>query len=196
MTMVDFYFGPGSRYSYLAATQLPRVARETGAAFRWRAVLSSDLVGATGGVHRSPQDPVWRTTDILRWARHYDLPFHDVEGEVDWRRWALACVAAQLLDAGERFAAALYRRAYGEGRAPRDDAALADIAESVALEASAFRALMDGAACAETYASNLRTALEAGAFGVPTFVTPDGAVFWGQDRLPLLIGHLTRPWTP
>lgn len=40
------------------------------------------------------------------------------------------------------------------------------------------------------YAANLAAALAAGAFGVPTFVAPDGAVFWGKDRLPLLIHHL------
>ena len=36
----------------------------------------------------------------------------------------------------------------------------------------------------------LAGARAAGAFGVPTFVTPDGALFFGQDRLPLLRAHL------
>jgi 2-hydroxychromene-2-carboxylate isomerase len=43
MAQVDFWFGPGSRYSYLAATQLDAIALETGAIFRWRAVMSGDL---------------------------------------------------------------------------------------------------------------------------------------------------------
>jgi 2-hydroxychromene-2-carboxylate isomerase len=52
---VPFYFGPGSRYSYLAATQLDRVAAETGARFVWRGLFSGDLIARTGGTPRSPQ---------------------------------------------------------------------------------------------------------------------------------------------
>jgi 2-hydroxychromene-2-carboxylate isomerase len=33
---------------------------------------------------------------------------------------------------------------------------------------------------------NIEKALAAGAFGVPTFVTDVGEVFFGQDRLPVL----------
>ena len=33
---------------------------------------------------------------------------------------------------------------------------------------------------------NIERALAAGAFGVPTFVTDAGEVFFGQDRLPVL----------
>ena len=39
---------------------------------------------------------------------------------------------------------------------------------------------------------NLDATLAAGAFGVPSFVVEDGELFWGQDRLPLLVHHLKR----
>lgn len=187
---VDFYFGPGSRYSYLAATQLPRIAHQTGAVFRWRAVLSGDLVARTGGIHRSPQDPGYRTTDVERWARHYGVPFRDVAEPIDWRRWALACAAAQSLGSAEAFALALYRRAYGEGSPPLDDDALALIAAGAGLDRGAFTEALSGPSAAATYAANLDAALAAGAFGVPSFVTADSSLFWGQDRLPLLVDHL------
>jgi 2-hydroxychromene-2-carboxylate isomerase len=45
---VTFYFGPGSRYSYLASTQLPRISEETGARFIWRAVYSPELIASAG----------------------------------------------------------------------------------------------------------------------------------------------------
>ena len=45
MATVDFIYGLGSRYSYLAATQLARIERETGATFRWRPLSSSRLIG-------------------------------------------------------------------------------------------------------------------------------------------------------
>jgi 2-hydroxychromene-2-carboxylate isomerase len=37
---------------------------------------------------------------------------------------------------------------------------------------------------------NIEAALEASAFGVPTFITDTGELFFGQDRLPLLRHHL------
>jgi 2-hydroxychromene-2-carboxylate isomerase len=40
---VDFYYGLGSRYSYLASTQIARLERDTGARVRWRPLYSGDL---------------------------------------------------------------------------------------------------------------------------------------------------------
>src|SRR5258708_36045093 len=109
---VDFYFGPGSRYSYLAATQLLRIAAETSATFRWRPVLSADLVARTGGKHRSPQETEYRRKDIERWARYYGVPFAVSSEQIDWRSLALACVAADYFGVAERFARALYDSLY------------------------------------------------------------------------------------
>jgi 2-hydroxychromene-2-carboxylate isomerase len=187
---VDFFFGPGSRYSYLAALQLGRVSAESGAHFDWVPVLSSDLVARTGGVHRSPQDPAYRTTDVERWARHYRAPFHDIDVEVDWRAWAIACTAAQTLGRTEPFALELYRRAYGQGRPPLSSDDLSSVAVAAGLDLAGFRAAYASTRTAEMYQDNVEAALAAGAFGVPTFVTEDGALFWGQDRLPILIDHL------
>jgi hypothetical protein len=40
------------------------------------------------------------------------------------------------------------------------------------------------------HTQNIEKALAASAFGVPTFVTDAGEVFFGQDRLPVLRHHL------
>jgi 2-hydroxychromene-2-carboxylate isomerase len=187
---VDFYFGPGSRYSYLAALQVGRISAETGALFRWVPVLSGDLLARTGGVHRSPQDPTYRTIDVERWARHYDVPFHDIVVEVDWARWAIACTAAQRLGRAEPFALALYQRAYGQGHPPLNSDDLGSVALAADLDVAAFRSACASGQTIAAYQDNLDAALAAGAFGVPTFVAESGELFWGQDRLPLLVDHL------
>ena len=45
---IDFFYGLGSRYSYLASTQLERLAAETGCRVRWRPLFSGDLFAARG----------------------------------------------------------------------------------------------------------------------------------------------------
>jgi 2-hydroxychromene-2-carboxylate isomerase len=46
--VVEFYFGLGSRYSYLASTQIAALSAETGAAFEWLPLDSRRLIGARG----------------------------------------------------------------------------------------------------------------------------------------------------
>ena len=38
MTAVDFYLGLGSRYSYLAASQVDRIAAQHGCRFVWKPI--------------------------------------------------------------------------------------------------------------------------------------------------------------
>ena len=62
-----------------------------------------------------------------------------------------------------------------------------------ALEAAGFDpALADKGlfTAADAYTRNLEEAIAAGVFGAPSWVTPDGALFWGQDRLDDLDAHL------
>jgi 2-hydroxychromene-2-carboxylate isomerase len=80
LATVQFFFGIGSRCSYLAATQLQRLAAETGAHFIWRAVYSPDLIAKAGpdpfaaAVRRGQYSPTYRTQDATRWARYYGVP--------------------------------------------------------------------------------------------------------------------------
>ncbi len=46
---IDFYYGLGSRYAYLASTQLKRIAGETGCRFAWHPVARGALMRLRGG---------------------------------------------------------------------------------------------------------------------------------------------------
>jgi 2-hydroxychromene-2-carboxylate isomerase len=203
MRTVRFFFGIGSRYSYLAATQVPQLARETGARFDWRAVNSAELIGGAGPDpfraenRRGQYDGAYRTRDATRWARYYGVPYGEPPwAEIDWRAMALAAVAADMMGSGEAFAARLFQACFVEARAPRDTPALVELARSVGLAAPAFRDALASPATAERHRENLEAARAAGAFGVPSFVLDDGQLFWGQDRLPLLRQELLSPRAP
>lgn len=194
--IVDFYYGIGSRYSYLAATRIAALERDTGATVRWRPLYSGLLMRRRGmdpfrGPPPSGQyEPAYRTRDVTRWARLYGVPFHDPDWEAqDWQRLALAAVAADRLGRVADFTLRLYDTVFGAGRAPRGDADLAAIAAASGLDDAAFLRALDGPETASRHERTIAEALAAGVFGVPSFVI-DGALFWGNDRLVLLRAHL------
>jgi 2-hydroxychromene-2-carboxylate isomerase len=188
--LVDFYFGPGSRFAYLASTQLDAISARTSARFRWCPVYSADLMKAAGyapfeGAHASGQyTPEYRDTDVLRWAALYGVPFHNASLTADRaRRYAQAFVAAG--DHVEPFARAFYKRLFAEGAPAPDDAGLV----ALAARAGLTHLDIDALGVTERAAHIIAEAITAGVFGVPSFVI-DGEVFWGNDRLVLLEHHL------
>ena len=192
MRTVQFFFGIGSRYSYLAATQVPSLARETAARFEWRAIHSPELIASAGPDpfraenRRGQYDAAYRTQDATRWASYYGVPYREPPWvEIDWKMLALGAVAADTMGAGEAFATRLFQACFAEA-APRSRQVLTGLAESIGLPGGTFAKALASTEVAERHGRNLEAARAAGAFGVPSFVLDDGQLFWGQDRLPLL----------
>lgn len=197
---VTFYFGAGSRYSYLASTQLPRLGEETGTQFIWRAVYSPELISRAGSdpfdvVNRRGQYlPDYRDKDARRWAALYAVPYSEPDWKVvNWKRLALACVAAQRRGVAETYANHLLRLCFTPDESPPiSDDDLANLARSIGLVGHDFIADLASKETECLHQQNIEAALEDGAFGVPTFITDTGELFFGQDRLPLLRHHLVE----
>jgi 2-hydroxychromene-2-carboxylate isomerase len=195
---VTFYFGPGSRYSYLASTQLPRISEETGARFIWRAVYSPELIARAGSDpfhaanRRGQYRPEYRAKDVQRWAALYGIPYSEPDwNRVNWRRLALACVVADRRGAGDVYANNLLTHCFsGKHSPPAADDDLIDLARLSGLASDHFIADLAHDETERLHTQNIERALAAGVFGVPTFVTDAGEVFFGQDRLPVLRHHL------
>jgi 2-hydroxychromene-2-carboxylate isomerase len=194
--IVDFYYGIGSRYSYLASTQIAGLERDTGCRVRWRPFYSKDLMAARrmdpflGPPPSGQYETHYRTTDATRWAALYGVPYKEPDWPgLDWRRYALAAVAADRLGAGAAFTRQLFDAVFGAGIAPTDDAALARLAEQAGLSGRQLVEMTDAPEAAAQHRQTMADALAAGVFGVPSFVI-DGAMFWGNDRLALLRHHL------
>src|SRR5262245_38347091 len=193
---VDFFYGIGSRYSYLAATRMDRLAADTGATVRWRPLWSTLLMQRRGmdpfrGPPASGQyEAAYRTRDVSLWADYYGIPFSDPDWEaLNWQRFALSAVAAEGLGAVGPYTLKLYDAVFGAGRPLLTDGDLADIAVKSGIDGGRLVAAIDTSATARRHDQNIADAISAGVFGVPTFVT-DGQMFWGNDRLVLLRHHL------
>jgi 2-hydroxychromene-2-carboxylate isomerase len=188
---VDFYYGLGSRYSYLASTQIERIATETGCRFDWHPIKSGALMDLRGGhpFHGEPPSGQYewpyRQYDAEAWAEYYGVPYREpVDFLVDPAYLSLAAMAAKRLDSVEAYSQRLFQAIFVEGRAVAE-ADLIDFAGDVGLDAAAFRSQLADPAAAELQEATLQEAHRRGAFGVPTFFLGE-QMFWGNDRLVLL----------
>jgi 2-hydroxychromene-2-carboxylate isomerase len=193
---VDFYYGLGSRYSYLAASQIARIAAETGCRFDWHPVASGALMRLRGaqpfrgepisGQYEWP----YRQRDAEAWAEYYGVPYREpVDFRVDPDELAMAATAAKHLGAVEAYSRRLFQAIFVDGRAIAE-ADLMELATEVGLDAADFRTHLDDPATSARYQDELQAAHQRGAFGVPTFFLGE-QMFWGNDRL-VLLEHALR----
>jgi 2-hydroxychromene-2-carboxylate isomerase len=189
---VDFFFSPASRYSYLAATQINRLERETGCTVAWRPVHGPDIRKLRG---RDPFDgsmlsgqyePAYRQADAAAWAAFYGVAYQEPrEPQFDFELLARGAVTAQRLGGGPGFLLAIARAIWGAGRWPLDEALLLELSTAHGIDRKRFAQELHSEGVAAELAASAREAFERGAFGVPTFFI-GSRMFWGNDRLALV----------
>lgn len=197
---VKAYLGLGSRYSYLASTQLARIQAETGATFEWVPVQSAALIRRSrpskapvkGGANNEGSDaPSYRDTDVRRWSAYYGIPYCDPDlSALPSDALALACWCVPDLADRRDLMIALYDAIFVEGAAVDMDR-LCAIASGFGVSRTALAKAIEGGAPSVRHEQAILDALQCGAFGVPTFCMGD-QLFWGNDRLPLLERHLSN----
>jgi 2-hydroxychromene-2-carboxylate isomerase len=191
--VVDFYFGIGSRYSYLASTQLPALETETGVRFNWLAVNSVKLFEARGHNPFADADGSgqydwrYRRQDAEAWAEVYGVPFREPHGRLalDPQLFALACTAARRLGAPALYARSLFRAVFVEDLPVVDRELCIARAGEIGLDAAVFADLLASAETQTDLAKVVAAAVQSGVFGVPTFGLGNRLI-WGNDRLTLL----------
>lgn len=191
MRTVDFYLGLGSRYSYLAASQVDRIEKVHGCRFAWKPIASGALMDRRGGnpFRGEPlsgqYDWGYREYDAKCWAAYYGIPFKEpVNFRVDPAALALACLAADNQHALVSCCRLLQRLIFVDGLAI-DEAILANLATQLGLDAATFQRDLTAPATSDRHDRLLEEARARGAFGVPTFFLGE-RMFWGNDRLVLL----------
>jgi 2-hydroxychromene-2-carboxylate isomerase len=194
---VDFYLGLGSRYSYLAASQVDRIEKTYGSRFVWKPIASGALMDRRGGNPFRGQplsgqyDWGYREYDAKCWAAYYGIPFREPLGfRVDPDRLALACLAADGQGALVPCCRLLQKLIFVDGVAI-DDEAISELPKNLGLDEQAFRRDLAASQTRTRHEGLLDEARTRGAFGVPTFFL-DKRMFWGNDRLVLLESALAQ----
>jgi 2-hydroxychromene-2-carboxylate isomerase len=193
---IEFFFDVGSSYSYLAATQMNGVSERTKVPVRWRPFLLGGVFKATGNnlPISLPAKAKWMLHDMTLWAHHYGIPFRMPS------RFPLVTLRTQrALAAAERlapatvapFATALFAAYWGEDQDITTDPVISAAARSANLDPGAIIAAIDAPETKELLRATTDEAVRRGAFGAPAMFVGD-ALFWGNDRIPLLERYLTR----
>lgn len=189
-TTIDYYFSTSSPWTYLGSGRFIEMAKKVGATVTVYPVNYGVIFPQSGGLplpKRSPQRQAYRMMELKRWRDYLGIPI-----VVEPKNFpSKAPLAAQTIiaarEAGQdalSLSDAILTALWRDDRNIDDPTEVAAIAASVGLDG---HALVDAApGYAERYAADSEAGLAAGVFGAPSWVLPDGEVFWGQDRLELL----------
>ena len=184
---VEYFFDFGSPTSYLAWTQLPKIAAETGAAIVWRPMLLGGVFKAAGNASpvSVPAKGRWMNSDIARWARRYGVPFrfnpHFPINTLTLMRGATGLQMRQPADFA-RYLEVVHRAMWESATPLGDPAVLAATLAAAGFDADAFMALVAEPEVKARLLATTEEAVARGVFGAPTFFVGE-AMFFGQDRL-------------
>ena len=184
---VEYFFDFGSPTSYLAWTQLPRIAAEVGAEIVWRPMLLGGVFKATGNASpvTVPAKGRWMNGDIARWAARYGVPFrfnpHFPINTLTLMRGATGLQMRRPADFA-RYLAVVHRAMWESATNLGDPAVLAATLAAAGFDAEAFMALVADPEVKARLVATTEEAVARGAFGAPTFFVGD-EMFFGQDRL-------------
>ena len=160
MEEIEFFFGLGSRYSYLAFSQISRIEASLACVFNLRPVSSVELMGLRGpSPFRGP--PLsgqyqwdYRRRDAEAWASYYRVPFVEPKPlPEDHRLMARACCAAEVQGALRGYCEAMFEALFVNNESINAEACVA-IASRIGLDAWLFREAMSSSAVEQSVTAN------------------------------------------
>jgi 2-hydroxychromene-2-carboxylate isomerase len=194
---LDFWFDFASTYSYPACMRAEALAKDGGVTIRYRPFLVGPIFKAQGwdtspfNVYETKGRYMWR--DLTRLCADLSIPFQKPSPFPQ-----NSLLAARVAMAGEgeawrgRFCCAVFHAQFGEGRRIDDPAVIGDLLQDIGAPARSVLQL----AQSDPVKLQLRTQTEEagrlGIFGAPSFLTADGELFWGNDRLEAAIAWAKR----
>jgi 2-hydroxychromene-2-carboxylate isomerase len=199
MKTLEFFYDVGSPWTYLAFSQIERLATERGALLSYRPILVGGVFNAVNDdVYRmraqpNPRKARYHAKDLQDWARLYGLvirwpsvfPLNSVKA----MRGALAADEKDRLVPWSRGCFEAY---WGRGEDLSQDAVLEPLAVRVGLDPAWLLARLAKPELKEKLRANTDELVARGGFGSPTMFVNQTDMYFGNDRLPLVEVALRR----
>lgn len=188
---VDYHLSLISPYTYLGQERFMALAEKAGAEVNYKPTNLGRVFPASGGLplaKRAPQRRAYRMMELKRWRSLLEIPLilEPAHFPVPEAR-AAGVVAAATLEGRDPapLVAGFLRAVWAEERDISDEETIGAILGENGFDAAS---LLEAGQSPEVQAAlegYTDEALEAGVFGVPTWIYR-GELFWGQDRLDFL----------
>jgi 2-hydroxychromene-2-carboxylate isomerase len=194
---LDFWYEFASTYSYLAALRIGALAKERNVDIAWRPFLLGPIFKAQGWesspFNLFPAKGAYMWRDLERLCDAQGLKFRKPapfpQSSLLAARLALT---DELTPKRAEFSRRVYLAEFAEGARIDDEAVLEDIVTSLGLDADAALAQAGGDVVKSALRHATDEAMRLKLFGAPSFVTPKGEVFWGNDRLEAALAWALR----
>jgi 2-hydroxychromene-2-carboxylate isomerase len=185
---LDFWFDFASTYSYPAAMRIGPLARQAGVEVRFRPFLLGPIFKAQGwttspfNLYPEKGRHMWR--DLERLCAELGLPFRRPDPFPQNSLLAARVAVAGLdRDWGKDFCRGVFRAQFGEGCRIDDVQTIGDVLAELKVDPGPVLAGAQSDEVKARLRSETEEAQRLGLFGAPSFLTTDGELFWGNDRL-------------
>ena len=188
MATLEFWYEFASSYSYLTVMRIEEQAQAAGVEIEWRPFLLGPIFKSQGWdtspFNLFPAKGRYMVRDIERIAAARGLPFRipptfPVNG-LSAARLALLGVAAGWCPA---FTHAVFAAQFQRGEDISQPNVLVAILEEHGVDPAPAMAAACSIASKQALRLQTEIAMQRGIFGAPSFITSDGELFWGDDRL-------------
>jgi 2-hydroxychromene-2-carboxylate isomerase len=189
---IDFWFDFASTYSYLTALRIERAAADSGVAVTWRPFLLGPIFAAQGWTTSPfnvyPARGRYMIRDISRIAEARGIPF-ELPKPFPQNSLLAARAALALDDQAQRaaFSRAVFTMEFAENLPINDPAVIGSCLDRAGADKTAILAATQTDAIKSRLRVETAKAERLGIFGAPAFLTADGELFWGDDRLEMAL---------
>lgn len=189
MPHIEFWYEFASTYSYLSAMRIDEEALKRGITVRWKPFLLGPIFKAQGWdtspFNLYPSKGRYMQRDIERICEMRGLPPFKLPNPFPQN--ALNAARLALIGEAEGWAPAFSRELYiaqfTDNADISDPAILTKTLNAIGQEAEALMPRIQAPEIKEQLKLRSAEAARLGIFGAPSFITEDGELFWGDDRL-------------
>ncbi len=196
--VLDFFLEFASTYSYPAVMRIGSLAEAAGVAVHWRPFLLGPIFRAQGwdnspfNLYPAKGRYMWR--DLERICGRLGLPFRRPDPFPQPSLLAARLAHVGLDEGwGEAFCRAVFAAEFADGRQIGDEAVMHDLLGGLGIDPAPALARARADATKERLRVATAEAERLGVFGAPSFVTADGELFWGHDRMAEALAWAVRP---
>ncbi len=182
---IEFYYDYGSPATYLAWSQIYKLAEKHGATVVRKPALLGGIFKETGNAAPAnvPAKGKWLFKDLDRYANRYGVPMQFNQAfpinTIYLMRGALYAQQEGFIEAYDE---AIFNAVWRDNKNMNDPEVVGAVLTEAGFDTAAILAATQDSDIKKKLFAVTAEAVENGLFGMPAFIV-DGELYWGQDRM-------------